>query len=209
MKKFYKNWGSSEAPSGLVHPHLLFFERQPRRKDSCGHGPRRRHRCCATRRHVRVPLLPRTLEPLPLFFPLSKSPPFPPSWCRFSRRIRTLCTPRRGNGGGGFRCMCGVSMPSPQGDAVASVKCVRFVKGFLKKKKISWCLVVVCRKRIVSGVQPTGSIHLGNYLGAIKNWVSLQVFFHNHLFFFSHNVYLFERNKRRWNWVLMQRISRI
>eukprot|EP00897_Mesotaenium_endlicherianum_P008078 jgi/Mesen1/7299/ME000374S06661 len=30
------------------------------------------------------------------------------------------------------------------------------------------------RKRIVSGVQPTGSIHLGNYLGAIKNWVALQ-----------------------------------
>lgn len=26
----------------------------------------------------------------------------------------------------------------------------------------------------MSGVQPTGSIHLGNYLGAIKNWVSLQ-----------------------------------
>ncbi|XP_052209538.1 tryptophan--tRNA ligase, chloroplastic/mitochondrial [Diospyros lotus] len=30
------------------------------------------------------------------------------------------------------------------------------------------------KKRIVSGVQPTGSIHLGNYLGAIKNWVALQ-----------------------------------
>ncbi|GAV65518.1 tRNA-synt_1b domain-containing protein [Cephalotus follicularis] len=30
------------------------------------------------------------------------------------------------------------------------------------------------KKRIVSGVQPTGSIHLGNYLGAIKNWISLQ-----------------------------------
>ncbi|KAL3746798.1 hypothetical protein ACJRO7_015698 [Eucalyptus globulus] len=30
------------------------------------------------------------------------------------------------------------------------------------------------RKRIVSGVQPTGSIHLGNYLGAIKNWIELQ-----------------------------------
>ncbi|CAK7335978.1 unnamed protein product [Dovyalis caffra] len=29
-------------------------------------------------------------------------------------------------------------------------------------------------KRIVSGVQPTGSIHLGNYLGAIKNWIALQ-----------------------------------
>ncbi|KAL5697425.1 tryptophan--tRNA ligase [Ranunculus cassubicifolius] len=30
------------------------------------------------------------------------------------------------------------------------------------------------KKRIVSGVQPTGSVHLGNYLGAIKNWVNLQ-----------------------------------
>ncbi|KAG5031139.1 hypothetical protein JHK82_014752 [Glycine max] len=30
------------------------------------------------------------------------------------------------------------------------------------------------RKRVVSGVQPTGSIHLGNYFGAIKNWVALQ-----------------------------------
>ncbi|KAJ7965920.1 Tryptophan--tRNA ligase [Quillaja saponaria] len=30
------------------------------------------------------------------------------------------------------------------------------------------------KKRVVSGVQPTGSIHLGNYLGAVKNWISLQ-----------------------------------
>lgn len=30
------------------------------------------------------------------------------------------------------------------------------------------------KKRVVSGVQPTGSVHLGNYLGAIKNWVALQ-----------------------------------
>ncbi|MGB7921799.1 MAG: tryptophan--tRNA ligase [Pyrinomonadaceae bacterium] len=29
-------------------------------------------------------------------------------------------------------------------------------------------------KRIFSGVQPTGNIHLGNYLGAIRNWVTLQ-----------------------------------
>ena len=28
--------------------------------------------------------------------------------------------------------------------------------------------------RIFSGVPPTGNLHLGNYLGAIKNWVSLQ-----------------------------------
>ena len=30
------------------------------------------------------------------------------------------------------------------------------------------------RLRVLSGVQPTGSIHLGNYLGAIRNWVALQ-----------------------------------
>ena len=29
-------------------------------------------------------------------------------------------------------------------------------------------------KRILSGVQPTGNIHLGNYLGALRNWVTLQ-----------------------------------
>ena len=30
------------------------------------------------------------------------------------------------------------------------------------------------KKRIFSGIQPTGNLHLGNYLGAIKNWVNLQ-----------------------------------
>ena len=29
-------------------------------------------------------------------------------------------------------------------------------------------------KRLVSGIKPTGHLHLGNYLGAIKNWVELQ-----------------------------------
>jgi tryptophanyl-tRNA synthetase len=29
-------------------------------------------------------------------------------------------------------------------------------------------------QRIFSGIQPTGNLHLGNYLGAIHNWVSLQ-----------------------------------
>ena len=32
-------------------------------------------------------------------------------------------------------------------------------------------------KRIFSGIQPTGNLHLGNYLGAIKNWVNLQADF--------------------------------
>jgi len=29
-------------------------------------------------------------------------------------------------------------------------------------------------RRIFSGAQPTGNVHLGNYLGALKNWVALQ-----------------------------------
>lgn len=28
--------------------------------------------------------------------------------------------------------------------------------------------------RVLSGVQPTGKLHLGNYLGAIRNWVNIQ-----------------------------------
>ena len=30
------------------------------------------------------------------------------------------------------------------------------------------------KKRVFSGIQPTGDIHLGNYLGAIQHWVSIQ-----------------------------------
>lgn len=29
-------------------------------------------------------------------------------------------------------------------------------------------------KRLLSGIQPTGKMHLGNYFGAVKNWVTLQ-----------------------------------
>ena len=28
--------------------------------------------------------------------------------------------------------------------------------------------------RVVSGIKPTGNLHLGNYLGAVKQWVTLQ-----------------------------------
>lgn len=30
------------------------------------------------------------------------------------------------------------------------------------------------KQRIFSGIQPSGNLHLGNYLGAIKNWVKMQ-----------------------------------
>lgn len=35
------------------------------------------------------------------------------------------------------------------------------------------------KKRVFSGIQPTGTIHLGNYLGAVKNWVDSQEIYEN------------------------------
>ncbi|PIA64666.1 hypothetical protein AQUCO_00100256v1 [Aquilegia coerulea] len=75
--------------------------------------------------------------------------------------------PIRGGGGGlraaittnvnAFRCNCTTSSSSAASSSDTSSPSSSSIK-----------------KRIVSGVQPTGSVHLGNYLGAIKNWVSLQ-----------------------------------
>ncbi|MEA5472174.1 tryptophan--tRNA ligase [Spirulina sp. 06S082] len=36
------------------------------------------------------------------------------------------------------------------------------------------------KKRVLSGVQPTGNLHLGNYLGAIRNWVTSQSEYENY-----------------------------
>jgi tryptophanyl-tRNA synthetase len=35
-------------------------------------------------------------------------------------------------------------------------------------------------KRVLSGVQPTGTLHLGNYLGAIRQWVAYQEKYENY-----------------------------
>lgn len=35
------------------------------------------------------------------------------------------------------------------------------------------------KQRVLSGVQPTGNLHLGNYLGAIRNWVEIQANYDN------------------------------
>ncbi|OMO94137.1 Tryptophan-tRNA ligase [Corchorus capsularis] len=58
-----------------------------------------------------------------------------------------------GDNAAGFRCCCSVSLSQPPAPETSSSS---------------------VKKRIVSGVQPTGAIHLGNYLGAIKNWIALQ-----------------------------------
>ncbi|MBI3667406.1 MAG: tryptophan--tRNA ligase, partial [Acidobacteria bacterium] len=30
------------------------------------------------------------------------------------------------------------------------------------------------KPRLFSGIQPSGSLHIGNYLGALKNWARIQ-----------------------------------
>lgn len=35
------------------------------------------------------------------------------------------------------------------------------------------------KKRVFSGIQPTGNLHLGNYLGALRNWTQAQVEYDN------------------------------
>src|SRR5262245_793077 len=35
------------------------------------------------------------------------------------------------------------------------------------------------RQKVFSGIQPSGNFHLGNYLGAIRNWVDQQAFYDN------------------------------
>ena len=44
----------------------------------------------------------------------------------------------------------------------------------------STSLSVSSKKRVLSGVQPTGSLHLGNYLGAIRQWVQYQEQYSNY-----------------------------
>ncbi|KAK8654825.1 hypothetical protein V6N13_107422 [Hibiscus sabdariffa] len=67
----------------------------------------------------------------------------------FIRQNRAI----NGHNATGFHCCCSLSLSQPVAPETSSSS---------------------VRKRIVSGVQPTGAIHLGNYLGAIKNWIALQ-----------------------------------
>ena len=38
-------------------------------------------------------------------------------------------------------------------------------------RELDW---IVMKKRILSGMRPTGKLHLGNYVGALENWIQLQ-----------------------------------
>lgn len=48
-------------------------------------------------------------------------------------------------------------------------------KFFILKWRGSFATLKIFKlKKVFSGIQPTGNIHIGNYLGAIKNWITLQ-----------------------------------
>jgi tryptophanyl-tRNA synthetase len=38
------------------------------------------------------------------------------------------------------------------------------------------------KQRVLSGIQPTGNLHLGNYLGALRNWVDIHTEYENFFF---------------------------
>jgi len=42
--------------------------------------------------------------------------------------------------------------------------------------------------RVVSGIQPTGTIHLGNYFGALAEWIKLQNEGHECFYFISIDI---------------------
>ena len=49
----------------------------------------------------------------------------------------------------------------------------------LKPQVLQEGITSAMKKRVFSGIQPTGNIHLGNYLGAIRNWVNAQEMYEN------------------------------
>ena len=48
-----------------------------------------------------------------------------------------------------------------------------YLAGILKQEILKQAKMIN-KKLVFSGVQPTGNLHLGNYLGALKNFVLLQ-----------------------------------
>ena len=48
-----------------------------------------------------------------------------------------------------------------------------------KIEQVLITLIIMSKQRVLSGVQPTGNLHLGNYLGAIRNWVEVQEQYEN------------------------------
>ena len=44
------------------------------------------------------------------------------------------------------------------------------------------------KKVMLSGIQPSGELHLGNYLGAVKNWSELAEEFNCYYFIINYSI---------------------
>lgn len=62
-----------------------------------------------------------------------------------------------------------VCLPSP-GEQLRNTICSQLLRQYSKKNKQA--ITFPCR--IFSGIQPTGTLHLGNYFGAVQSWSTLQ-----------------------------------
>src|SRR5262244_2300290 len=56
------------------------------------------------------------------------------------------------------------------GPTVSQIEC----EASLFFRRLPVTIQAMGQKRILSGMQPTSHLHLGNYLGALRNWVKLQ-----------------------------------
>src|SRR5688500_19352923 len=52
-------------------------------------------------------------------------------------------------------------------------KCSKSKEELILRCAVTWCYLARM-DRIFSGIQPTGDLHIGNWLGAVQNWVALQ-----------------------------------
>ncbi len=51
------------------------------------------------------------------------------------------------------------------------------------------------KKRLISGIKPSGKIHIGNYLGSIKKWLELQGEYESFFFLADYHALTTEKNK--------------
>jgi len=51
------------------------------------------------------------------------------------------------------------------------------------------------KKKLISGIKPTGKLHIGNYLGAIKKWIDLQDTYECFFFIADYHALTTEKNK--------------
>jgi hypothetical protein len=59
-------------------------------------------------------------------------------------------------------------------------RCRRPAPASRRRAASSAAAAPAARKRVLSGIQPTGELHLGNYFGALRTWVAHQADYDNY-----------------------------